>query len=108
VQLDYLVNEAGVVYVGSAGDIRAHTLFAVYDLRDLIKKLRMKPENKEAAASELIERIVAALKEKVTPGIWSDIDKGPCSLTAYGQAMVIFAPTPVYRELGGAWKDLGK
>lgn len=107
-RLDYLVNDAGIVLVGPAEAIRARTLFAVYDLRDLIKRLSLKPENKTATPAELSARITAILKKKVTPNLWSDLDKGPCSLTEYEGLLVVFAPPPVYRALGAAWKDAEK
>lgn len=106
--LDYLVNEAGVVYIGTARDIRSRTLFAVYDLRDLIKRLQLKPENKNVETRVLAEKIVATLKEKVTPQLWTDVENGPCSLTLHGGLLVVYAPPPVFRTIGVTWQELEK
>jgi hypothetical protein len=106
--LDYVVNESGLVLIGPAEAIRARTLLAVYDLRDLIKRLSLKPENKTASPAELSARILATLKKKVTPDLWTDLNQGPCSLTEYEGLLIVIAPPPVYRAFGSAWKEAEK
>ena len=106
-ELDILVNDSGIVYVGLPLAIRARTLFAVYDLHDLIKRLALKPENKDKTPSELAAKIVAALKA-VSPTLWTDLSQGPCSLTEFEGFAVVFAPPSVYRSFNKAFQDVQK
>jgi hypothetical protein len=111
-ELDYLVNESGVVLIGPAGDVRSRVTLAVYDLKDLLKRLEFKSKAKPAPSpAELAENVLTQLQTKVSPGrykgaAWGEMGKAPSSMVLYENLLVVSGSAAVHRGVAAGLQEL--
>jgi len=115
-KLDFLINDGGVVVIGSADEIAGRVVLAVYDLRDVVRRMAAKAKKPAPSAAELAESIVAAVKEKVQPHrnpdvAWGDLatpSTSPSSMTLCEGLLVVFAPVPAHRAIVARLDELAR
>jgi len=89
-------------------------MLAVYDLRDLMKKLAAKSKVKplpDAAAfqSAIVQVVQTTIKpEGETWGGGDDLGKKPAVLVPYNGLLVVFATAETQRTVAGALQDMNK
>ena len=107
--LAYAISDAGVVLIGRRAQISARTVLAIYDLRDLIKRLAFKSTQKPPpTAAEFQAAVVKVLHDNVEPQSWGEIDKSPASLTPYEGLLIVFATPEVHRIIVAGLQDMNK
>jgi hypothetical protein len=104
-----------VLLIGPAPAIRARTLLAVYDLRDIIKKLNAKNKIQPSpTAAEYQAAIVQVIQGGLKPdrtGAWgslAELGKATSVMIPYNGLLIVFATAETHRGVAGALQDLGK
>jgi len=112
--LAFTVNDGGVILLGPHELLRHRTVLAVYDLRDLIRRINFKYTKKPTpTAAEFQTAIVNELRDTVKPdGTWGttadDLGKSPNIMIPYNGLLIVFATPEVHRTLAGGLADMNK
>jgi len=114
--LAYQINSAGIILIGPAATVRPPILAAVYDLRDLLKRLAFRTGKKPMPSpADFAGDVVAGVKAKVQSAPWGDLTgrgeepkKPETSLTVYHGLLIVFAPAAIQREVSAALQELYK
>jgi hypothetical protein len=117
-QLEVAINDGGVLLIGPKAIVRGRTSLAVYDLRDIIRRLnsrnRIQPQPN---ATEYQAAIFQTVHDGLKPdkdGAWggaNDLGKpgGPTSLLIpYNGLLIVFATAETHRGIAAALQDINK
>jgi hypothetical protein len=103
--LDDLIDEAGIVEIGTPDEIARRTLPSVYDLSDLLRRRMLRSH---AALEEEFPRVIAELQTQL-PGVnWGPLRTSLCSMTPYAQELIVFAPATLHRQIAAALQTMYK
>jgi hypothetical protein len=104
-----------VLLIGPSRAIRSRTVLAVYDLREVIKKLNARNKIQPAPTAAdyqaaLVQVVQGGLKPDRT-GVWGGVDdlgKATSVMIPYNGLLIVFATAETHRGVAGALQDLGK
>jgi hypothetical protein len=112
------VNDGGVVLIGPRPALAARTVFAAYDLRDVLRRqaaagggaggrARGAPA---APGTDVLNKVIESLKAKVDVE-WASLSGGgktPTAMVPYGTVLVVFAPADIQRRVTAALQELAR
>ncbi|HEY4328660.1 MAG TPA: hypothetical protein VGN88_02900, partial [Phycisphaerae bacterium] len=109
------ISNGGVLLLGPREALRGRTQMAVYDVRDLMKKLAGKNKIQPApSASDFQSAIVQVLQTSIKPeetgvfGTPADLGKNPSVILPYNGLLIVFATAETHRMVVGALQEMGK
>jgi hypothetical protein len=108
------INDEGVLLLGPRGVIGARTMLAVYDLRDLMKKILAKSKIVPApGGAEAQAAIVQVLQGMIKPegeawGGGEDLGKKASVMVPWNGVLIVFATAEAQRTVAGALQDMNK
>ncbi len=108
------INDGGVLLLGPREAIRARTSLAIYDLRDVMKKLAAKTKvTPVPPQADFQAAIVQILQTNIQPegdtwGGGEELGKKPAIMIPYNGLLIVFATAETHRTIGGALQDLNK
>jgi hypothetical protein len=108
------INDGGVLLLGPRGALGARTLLAIYDLRDVTKRLAAKTKiNPTPPPADFQAAIHKILQDGIKPegGTWGggeDLGKKPAVMIPYNGLLIVFATAETHRTIAGALQDMNK
>jgi hypothetical protein len=116
--IDGAITDGGILLVGPREAILGRTLFAVYDLRDVIKRIAARNKLTPAPTpAEVQSAVVQILQTTLKPGpgaAWANADelarnpRASALIPAYGGILAVFATPETHRAIAGALQDMAK
>ncbi len=118
--LDGTITDGGIILIGPTTALAQRTLFAAYDLRDVIKRritnsgLRNKGNGVQmtpASAAFQQTNIVDSLKSIITPADWgapTDLGKRPSIMIPYQGLLLVFATADQHRAITATLQEIMK
>ena len=114
-ELEMAISDGGVLLIGPRQAIRSRTSLAIYDLRDVIKKVNAKNKIQPApTAADYQTAIVTVVHDGLKPdrdGTWGqagDLGKATSVMIPYNGLLIIFATAETHRAVAAALQDIGK
>jgi hypothetical protein len=113
-EMGAVVNDGGVLLLGPREAIGGRTSLAVYDLRDLIKKMAGKSKLKPVpGAGEFQAAIVELLQRNIKPegagwGGVEDLGKKAAVMVPYNGLLIVFGTAEVQRTVAAGLQDMNK
>ena len=108
------INDGGILLLGPQAAIRARTVLAIYDLRDVMKKLTAKTKiTPVPPQSDFQVAVVQVLQTSIKPegdvwGTGDDLGKKPAIMIPYSGLLIVFATAETQRTIAGALQDMNK
>jgi hypothetical protein len=108
------INDGGVLLLGPKAAIRARTVLAIYDLRDVMKKLTAKTKiTPVPPQADFQFAITQVLQTSIVPegdmwGTGEDLGKKPAVMIPYNGLLIVFATAETQRTVAGALQDMNK
>jgi hypothetical protein len=108
------ISDGGVLLLGPRAAMRARTVLAVYDLRDVTKKLAAKtritpappPGDFQAAIVQILQTSIPP--EGDTWGGGDELGKKPAVMIPYNGLLIVFAMAETHRTIAGALQDMNR
>jgi hypothetical protein len=104
-RLDHLIDETGILEIGTPDEIARRVLPGVYDLSELLRRRSLRAHT---SIEQELPSIVAALEAQVHATTWGPVGASLNSMTPYAQELIVFAPASVHREIAAALQTMYK
>jgi hypothetical protein len=103
--LDALIDDAGILEIGTPDELAQRSLPGIYDVSELLRRRSLR---NHTTPDEELTKVVADLRSQIHPEAWGDLPTAFSSITPYAHELLILAPAATHREITAALQAMYK